>query len=140
MVGDEVCVSLVEGVVDCVSLVEGVVVCVSLEEGVVVRVSLVEGEGVEDEVGLSLGELEGETVGEGVPLWLPPRVRLAVGVEGGVPERVVEGDVVCELLSVGEGVKVGLLLGVRVSLPPALAVGVGLGEGSTMPCTYMPAP
>ena len=41
-----------------------------------------------------------------------------------------------ETVRVGEGVPVGDAPGEMVPL----LLGVGLGEGSTMPCTYMPAP
>ena len=141
MEGVGVCVSLADGVVVCVSLVEGVEVRVSLVECVVVRVSLVVEEGVADAVGLALGEPEAETVGDGVLLWLPPRERLAVGVEGGVPEREMEGVVVSVPLVVGEGVaeEVGLALeesegetvgeGVQLWLPPRERLAVGVEGG-----------
>ena len=81
-------------------------------------------------------EEEGVKVGVTVVDFVTVSLRDILGVKEGVLEEDGEW--------LGVGVKEGVLvseeplLGVGVTEP--LAVGVGLGEGSTMPCTYMPAP
>jgi len=69
-----------------------------------------------------------------------PNCSWGVEEEEGVKVGVTVVDLVAvtlgDTLGVGEGVPEGDAPGDTVPL----LLGVGLGEGSTMPCTYMPAP
>ncbi len=69
---------------------------------------------------------------EGVKVGVTVVDFVTVGLGDGVVERLTVEEVVGVLVPEEPP------LGVGVS--ELLAVGVGLGEGSTMPCTYMPAP